>query len=232
MTIQTTRYTRWELHQARQRVGAVLERLARGGMVIVQDDEDRENEGDFIAPAQDISYADLNTMVHRGAGLVCVALGPEIIRGLQLGPQTAGPLPDAATEYSDLPTPGDAQGTAFTVSVDAAQGITTGISIADRLRTLRVLSDPASTPGDLRRPGHIFPLAARSGGLVQRRGHTEAAVELCRAAGRRSAGVICEILNPDGTMARAGDLQSLASELAMPLCSIQDIVIALALESP
>src|SRR5256712_4479225 len=167
--------------------------IRAGKLVIVADDEDRENEGDLIGAAERVTPEMINFMAVHGRGLICLTLTPERCQALGL-PQMAEPN----TETRE---------TAFTVSVDAAPrfGVTTGISAADRATTIRVAIDPATVPGDLRRPGHVFPLRARPGGVLQRVGQTEASVDLARLAGLYPAGVICEILNPDGTMALRPD---------------------------
>ncbi len=186
--------------------------IARGRLVIVADDEDRENEGDLVCAADRITPDLINFMTKFGRGLICVSLTPERADALEL------PLMTGRNT--------DPQGTAFTVSVDAHQrfGVTTGISAHDRARTVEVLADPASVPEDLRRPGHIFPLRARSGGVLRRVGQTEAAVDLARLAGLTPAGVICEILNEDGTMARRGELEVMAREHGLRFITVEQLV--------
>ena len=178
-----------------------IEDLRNGKIIIVADDEDRENEGDLVCAAELVTPEMVNFMATHGRGLICLALTPE--RCDQLG------LPQMAAHNTEE------MGTAFTVSIDADRrfGVTTGISAADRAATIHVAINPATVPGDLRRPGHVFPLRARPGGVLQRVGQTEASVDLARLAGLYPAGVICEILNPDGTMARrpaARDLRARA----------------------
>ena len=180
--------------------------LQAGKMVIVADDDDREAEGDFIMAASLIQDQDVNLMASRGRGLICCALSPEIAGHLDL--QVQG---------------GALHQTAFTDSVDYCHGTTTGISCADRALGLRALADPVSRPADFARPGHLFPLVARPKGVLERRGHTEAAVDLCLLAGLPAAGVICEIMNPDGTMARRPQLQSLAQELDMVFLTVEEL---------
>ncbi|MFH1024626.1 MAG: bifunctional 3,4-dihydroxy-2-butanone-4-phosphate synthase/GTP cyclohydrolase II [Planctomycetota bacterium] len=192
------------------RIEDVLTDLRAGRMVVVADDEDRENEGDFVQPAETISAADVNFMTKEGRGLLCVALADERLRALNLDPMVV--------DNTAL------HGTAFTVSVDARRGVTTGISAPDRARTIRLLVDPRTKPADLSRPGHVFPLRAYPGGVLRRAGHTEAAVDLARLAGFRPAGVICEILNDDGSMARGGDLAAIARRHALRFCRIADII--------
>jgi 3,4-dihydroxy 2-butanone 4-phosphate synthase/GTP cyclohydrolase II len=189
-----------------------IEDIRQGRMVIVADDEDRENEGDLVCAASTVTAEHVNFMAKYGRGLICVALTPERADELSL------PL---MTEYST-----DPQRTAFTISVDAHQrfGVTTGISSHDRATTIRVLSDSTSVPADLRRPGHIFPLRAQGGGVLRRVGQTEAAVDLARLAGLPPVGVICEILNPDGTMARREQLEQFAREHEIRFITVAQLV--------
>ncbi len=191
--------------------GAIRD-IAEGKLVIVADDEDRENEGDLVCAADRITPGLINFMTKFGRGLICVALTPERADALEL------PL---MTERNT-----DPQGTAFTVSVDAHRsfGVTTGISAHDRARTVQLLADPESAPEDLRRPGHIFPLRARRGGVLRRVGQTEAAVDLARLAGLSPAGVICEILNEDGTMARRSELETMAREHSLRFITVEQLV--------
>jgi 3,4-dihydroxy 2-butanone 4-phosphate synthase / GTP cyclohydrolase II len=186
-----------------------MERLAAGGLVIMRDDEGRENEGDLVGAASLATPEMVNFMVRHARGLVCQPVTAEVARRLELGPQA--------------PENTDSHGTAFTVSVDAADGITTGISAEDRAVTARVVADGTSVPQDLRRPGHMFPLIARPGGVLERAGHTEGSVDLLRLAGLVPSALICEILNEDGTMARGPQLERLAVEWDMPLVSVADI---------
>ncbi|HEU0051590.1 MAG TPA: 3,4-dihydroxy-2-butanone-4-phosphate synthase, partial [Longimicrobium sp.] len=176
-------------------VEAALEDIRQGKMVIVADDEDRENEGDLVCAASLITPEIINFMATHARGLICLALSAERADELDLRPM------------SDVNT--EALGTAFTISVDAAArfGVTTGISASDRAKTIQVCMDPASSPHDLRRPGHIFPLRARAGGVLRRVGQTEASVDLAKLAGLYPAGVICEIMSEDGTMARRPELE-------------------------
>src|SRR5688500_15159252 len=168
--------------------------MAAGNFVIVGDDEDRDDEGDLHCAAQLATLAMTNFMITRARGMICLALTPSACDHLDLPPMV------------ELNT--DEHRTAFTVSIDAAPrfGVTTGISAQDRAKTIRVAVDPATVAGDLRRPGHVHPLRAREGGVLQRVGHTETAVDLARLAGLYPAGVICEILNEDGTTARRPQL--------------------------
>ncbi len=189
-----------------------LEDIRQGKIIIVADDEDRENEGDLVCAASLVTPASVNFMTQFGRGLICVALTQP--RATQLG------LPLMTDENSDP------QGTAFTISVDAHQrfGVTTGISAHDRAKTIQVLVDPKTEPGDLRRPGHIFPLKARPGGVLRRVGQTEAAVDLARMAGLPPVGVICEILNPDGSMARRPQLEVYAKEHGLSFVTVAQLV--------
>ncbi len=189
-----------------------IEDLKNGKMIIVADDEDRENEGDLVCAAELVTPEMINFMTLHGRGLICLALTPE--RCDQLGlPQ----MTDRNTE--DL-------GTAFTVSIDAERrfGVTTGISASDRATTIHVAINPATVPSDLRRPGHIFPLRTRPGGVLQRVGHTEASVDLARLAGLIPAGVVCEILNPDGSMARRPELDAFAAEHKLTFVTVAQLV--------
>ncbi len=183
-----------------------------GKLVLVADDEARENEGDLIAAAEKITPEAINFMLVHGRGLICLTLTQERCEALGL-PQ----MVDHNTEAHE---------TAFTVSVDAAArfGVTTGISAADRSTTIRVAIDPVSTAADLRRPGHVFPLRSRPGGVLQRVGQTEASVDLARLAGLYPAGVICEVLNPDGTMARRPELERFAAEHGITFITVAQIV--------
>ncbi len=191
-------------------VETAIEAIAEGRPVLVVDDADRENEGDIIFAADAATDELMGLTVRLGSGVVCVAMTGDELDRLALPPMTA------INE--------DAKGTAYSVSVDAANGVTTGISAADRARTARLLADPTTVRGDLARPGHVFPLRARSGGVLVRRGHTEAALDLCRLGGRAPAGVICEVVEEDGSMARLPSLRRLADERDWPLVSIADLV--------
>ncbi len=192
-------------------VETCIEAFGRGEMVIVADDESRENEGDLIIAAERVTPEAINFMVVHARGLVCV-------------PMTGADLRRLGVERAPSRNRGDKFATAFTYSVDAAAGVTTGISAADRARTIRVLIDGASGPESVVSPGHIFPLEAREGGVLVRAGHTEAAVDLARLAGFKPAGVICEIMLPDGTMARLPDLRAFASRHQLTMLSIADLI--------
>jgi 3,4-dihydroxy 2-butanone 4-phosphate synthase/GTP cyclohydrolase II len=193
-------------------IDTALSDIRAGRMVIVADDEDRENEGDLVCAAQLVTAETVNFMIKRGGGLICLALTPERADQLALPPITE----ENADEHR----------TAFTVTVDAAPrfGITTGISAQDRAKTIQVAVDPATVPGDLRRPGHVLPLRARGGGVLQRVGHTEAAVDLARLAGLNPAGVICEILNEDGSAARRNDLDGFAAGHKLSFITVAQLV--------
>ncbi|HSJ44666.1 MAG TPA: bifunctional 3,4-dihydroxy-2-butanone-4-phosphate synthase/GTP cyclohydrolase II [Euzebyales bacterium] len=187
-----------------------IERIRAGGCVIVVDDEDRENEGDLIMAAEHASAATIGFFVRHTSGVICMA--------------TTGARLDALELPQMVPMNTDPKGTAFTVSVDARGRTTTGISAGDRAETILALVDDETKPADLQRPGHVFPLRADDGGVLKRAGHTEAAVDLARLAGLRPAGVLCEIVNDDGTMARLPELERFALEHGLPLISIADLI--------
>ena len=194
------------------RVEEAIDEVRLGRMVIVADDEDRENEGDLVMAAAMVTPDHVNFMSKHGRGLICVALTPERADELELPPMTERNT--------------DPQGTAFTIAVDAQErfGVTTGISAHDRAKTIQVLTDPETVPGDLRRPGHMFPLRAKPGGVLRRVGQTEAAVDLARLAGLPPVGVICEILNEDGTMARRPELEAFAQEHELKFITVAQLV--------
>ncbi|HEX5708879.1 MAG TPA: 3,4-dihydroxy-2-butanone-4-phosphate synthase [Pyrinomonadaceae bacterium] len=193
---------------------ASIEEAARdlrdGRMIIIVDDEDRENEGDLVCAAESVTPEIINFMVTHARGLICVPLTEERCDELHLTMQVAD-----NTSYL---------GTAFTVSVEARKGVTTGISASDRATTVLTLVDPKTRPQDLARPGHIFPLRAKKGGVLVRTGQTEAAVDMARIAGLYPAGVVCEIMNPDGTMSRLPDLEKFASLHGLKIISVADLV--------
>ncbi len=191
-------------------VESVLADIREGRMVIVTDDEDRENEGDLICAAELITPEMVNFMVREGRGMLCVPLSPEIAQKLEL--------------KSMVPQNREAFRTDFTVTVDAAKGITTGISAADRARTIRLLASAQSRAEDFVQPGHINPLVAKPGGVLRRAGHTEAAVDMMRLAGMREAGVLIEVMNADGTMARLPDLRKFARKHKLKMCSIAALI--------
>ena len=191
-------------------IDEVIEEIRKGRMIIVTDDEDRENEGDLVMAASKATPQAVNFMAHHGRGLICVPITEE--RATTLG------LQRMVAHNREL------HATDFTVSVDAAVGTTTGISARDRAITIKILSNPASSPGDLHQPGHIFPLQAAKGGVLRRAGHTEASVDLARLAGLDPSGVICEILNEDGSMARLPDLLKCKKKHGLKICSIRDLI--------
>jgi 3,4-dihydroxy 2-butanone 4-phosphate synthase/GTP cyclohydrolase II len=186
--------------------------LKLGKMVILVDDEDRENEGDLVLAADFVTPEKINFMIKEAGGLVCLALTQEQIDRLQL------PLM-VREEQNHTPNK-----TAFTVSIEAATGVTTGISAADRARTVRAASNPLAKPGDVHTPGHIFPIRAQRGGVLKRTGHTEGSVDLAQLAGCNPAAVICEVMNDDGTMARVPDLQKFAKKHGIKIGTIVDLM--------
>ena len=188
----------------------IVEEIKAGRMVIVCDDEDRENEGDLTMAAELVTPEDINFMALHGRGLICLPMAGEMID--RLG------IPDMARHNTSR------MGTAFTASIEAKNGITTGISAADRAHTCRVAVDDVTGPDDLVMPGHVFPLRARPGGVLQRAGQTEAAVDLARLAGFKPAGVICEVMNEDGTMARVPDLEGFSKEHGIKMVTVAQII--------
>src|SRR6476646_11697635 len=184
--------------------------IKKGKFVILVDDEDRENEGDLVIAAEKVTPQAINFMARHARGLICLALTPERVEELH--------LPQQAVENTAV------FGTAFTVSIDARKDITTGISAADRATTIHVAIDPKSKPTDLARPVHIFPLKAVQGGVLRRAGQTEGSVDLARLAGLRPAGVICEIMNEDGEMARRAELEEFATRHGLMLLSVADLI--------
>jgi 3,4-dihydroxy 2-butanone 4-phosphate synthase/GTP cyclohydrolase II len=191
---------------------SAIEAIQRGEMIIMTDDEDRENEGDLILAAQHVSPEKINFMAKEARGLICLALTPENVDHLKL------PM------MEDSSKSGSTRSTAFTVSIEAREGVTTGISAQDRARTIQVAVNPSSQPDDLVVPGHVFPLRARPGGVLERSGHTEGSVDIARLAGLTPAAVICEIMNDDGTMARADDLAEFARKHKLKMVTIADLV--------
>jgi 3,4-dihydroxy 2-butanone 4-phosphate synthase/GTP cyclohydrolase II len=192
-------------------VEAVIEQFRRGGVAIVSDDAERENEGDLVAPADAIDSGKVGFFLRHTSGVICVS------------------LEDERCECLDLPLMvhknAEAHGTAFTISTDAASGISTGISADDRARTINLLADPGRTREDFVRPGHVFPLRSRPGGVLKRSGHTEAALDLARLSGRGPAGVLCEVTTADKRrMADGGELKTLALDHEIPMCTVADIV--------
>lgn len=192
------------------KIEAALEDIRQGKMVILVDDEDRENEGDLTMAAEMVTPEAINFMAKEGRGLICLSLTQERADTLD--------LPLMVKENSS------SFGTAFTVSIEARRGVTTGISAADRAQTIRVAMDDDARPADLARPGHVFPLRARDGGVLVRAGQTEGSVDLARLAGLKPAGVICEVMNADGTMARMPQLETFAAEHDLKIVTIADLV--------
>ncbi|MCP1413546.1 3,4-dihydroxy-2-butanone-4-phosphate synthase [Paenarthrobacter sp. A20] len=191
-------------------VEAAIAAIAAGQAVIVVDNEDRENEGDIIFAAEHATPALMGWTIRYSSGVICVPLDGERADALVLPPMV---------EINE-----DAKGTAYTVSCDAAIGVSTGISATDRALTARILADPSSSPASITRPGHIFPLRAVNGGVRERPGHTEAAVDLCRLAGLAPVGVIAELVHDDGEMMRLDSLRDFAADHGCPLISIEDLV--------
>ncbi len=192
-------------------VHEVIEKFRQGQMVIIVDDEDRENEGDLVVAAEKISAEAINFMAKHGRGLICLSLTDERCRELELPLMVED---SGATVF----------GTAFTVSIEAKGKVTTGISAQDRAETVRTAIDPKTQAGDLIRPGHIFPVRARAGGVLKRAGHTEASVDLAVLAGLQPGAAICEIMNDDGSMARIPDLEAFARLHDLPLLSVSDMI--------
>ncbi len=188
----------------------IIEQLSEGGMAILVDDERRENEGDFIMAAEKITPEAVNFMARDGRGIICVSLTEKRSDELHLEPMVGSNT--------------SRHGTSFTVSVDLKAGTSTGISAHDRAATIKALCDPRTVPDDLARPGHIFPLRAKQGGVLRRAGHTEASADLVQLAGFQPVGVLCEIMDEDGTMARLPRLFGIAREFNMPVASIQDLI--------
>lgn len=191
-------------------VETAIQTIAAGGIIIVTDDEGRENEGDLVMAAEKATPELVNMMIRHARGLICVPMTEPQLRRLGINPMVQQNR--------------EALRTAFTVSVDATEGITTGISAFDRARTISLLANPATTPDELVQPGHIFPLCARPGGVLERAGHTEAAIDLTALAGLKPAAVICEVLNDDGTMARLPELVAFKERHKLPLISIAALI--------
>jgi len=191
-------------------VAEAVAEIKAGRMVVVVDDEDRENEGDLTLAAEFVTPEAINFMAKFGRGLICLTLTEERADYLRLGPMTQ----ENTSRF----------GTAFTESIEAREGVTTGISAADRAHTIKVAIDPQSTAHDLARPGHVFPLRARKGGVLVRAGQTEASVDLARMAGLVTAGVICEIMNDDGTMARVPDLVTFCETHGLKMVTVADLI--------
>jgi len=197
-------------HQPFADVPTAIEEIRAGRMIVVVDDEDRENEGDITLAAEKVTPEAINFMAKYGRGLVCLTMTEERLDHLRLGPMSA----ENTSQY----------GTAFTESIDAREGVTTGISAYDRARTIQVAIDPATQASDLARPGHVFPLRARKGGVLVRAGQTEASVDLARLAGLIPAGIICEIMKDDGTMARVPDLIEFCQQHGMKMLTVAELI--------
>src|ERR1043165_3725087 len=187
-----------------------IEEIRAGRMIVVVDDEDRENEGDLTLAAEKVTPEAINFMAKYGRGLICLTMTEERLEHLRIGPMTA----ENTSNY----------GTAFCEAIDAREGVTTGISAYDRARTILVAIDPATRPSDLARPGHVFPLRARKGGVLVRAGQTEASVDLARMAGLVPAGIICEIMREDGTMARVPDLIEFCKEHGLKMLTVAELI--------
>ncbi len=194
-----------------QRVEKALDSVRNGRGVLVTDDEQRENEGDLIFPAQSLTTQQMAMLIRECSGIVCLCLTDEKVKALQ--------LPMMVRENSSR------YQTAFTVSIEAARGVTTGVSAADRVTTVMAAVAEDAGPGDLNHPGHVFPLRARPGGVLERQGHTEATVDLMRLAGLNPCGVLCELTNPDGTMARLPEIISFAKRHDLPVLTVEDIAL-------
>lgn len=191
-------------------VPTAIDEIRAGRMIVVIDDEDRENEGDLTLAAEKVTPEAINFMAKHGRGLICVAMTEDRLEHLRIGPMTA----ENTSQY----------GTAFCEAIDAREGVTTGISAYDRARTIKVAIDPATRPSDLARPGHVFPLRARKGGVLVRAGQTEAAVDLARLAGLIPAGIICEIMKDDGSMARVPDLIEFCQVHGLKMLTVAELI--------
>jgi 3,4-dihydroxy 2-butanone 4-phosphate synthase len=192
-----------------ERVEKALEALQNGQGVLVTDDEGRENEGDLIFPAESITEEQMAMLIRECSGIVCLCLTPEKVDALKL------PM---MVQNND-----SRYGTAFTISIEAAQGVSTGVSAHDRTLTIHTAVSDDAKPEHLHRPGHVFPLRARAGGVLERRGHTEATVDLMRLAGLKPCGVLCEVTNPDGTMARLPEIVAFGKKHGMPVLTVEDL---------
>jgi 3,4-dihydroxy 2-butanone 4-phosphate synthase len=199
----------FEESPSRVRVESALQALRQGRGVLVTDNENRENEGDLIFAAQTLTPSQMAMLIRECSGIVCLCLPDEKVRTLDLPPMVG----QNSSRYQ----------TAFTVSIEAATGVTTGVSAADRVRTVQAAIADDARPEDLHRPGHIFPLRARPGGVLEREGHTEATVDLMRLAGLKPYGVLCELTNEDGTMARMPQIQEFGRRHDLPVVTIDDL---------
>jgi 3,4-dihydroxy 2-butanone 4-phosphate synthase len=195
---------------ARQRVESAIASLREGGGILLVDDEERENEGDLIFAAETITPEQMAMLIRECSGIVCLCLDDSFLQRLQ--------LPMMVERNSSR------NGTAFTVTIEARQGVTTGVSAADRVTTIRTAIADEAVPEDLCRPGHVFPLRAQPGGVLSRRGHTEGTVDLMDLCGFKRAGVLCELTNPDGSMARLPEIVAFAERHGMPVLTIEDLV--------
>lgn len=193
-----------------QRVEWALESLRNGHGILVTDDETRENEGDLIFAAESLSTPQMAMLIRECSGIVCLCLTEDKVRSLELPLMVS----DNTSRF----------GTAFTVSIEAEKGVTTGVSASDRVATVRAAIADDARPGDLRRPGHVFPLQARSGGVLERPGHTEATIDLMRLAGLKPCGVLCELTNADGSMARLPQVTDFARRHGMPVVTVEDLI--------
>ncbi len=193
-----------------QRVEKALAALQGGKGILVADNEDRENEGDLIFAAETLTDDQMAMLIRECSGIVCVCMTDEKVQSLGLNMM----VEENNSQYQ----------TAFTVTIEAAEGVTTGVSAADRVTTVKAAANPGAKPADLASPGHVFPLRARPGGVLERGGHTEATVDMCRLAGYEPCGVLCELTNPDGTMARLPEMVEFALKHDMPVCTVDDIV--------
>ena len=198
------------LPPAAPRVYAAIKAMRVGRPVILMDDDDRENEADLIVAAEKITVETMALLIRECSGIVCLCLTDKAASHLQLPPMVA------ANESR--------HGTAFTVSIEARQGVSTGVSAADRVATIRAAVADSASPCDLARPGHVFPLRSVPGGVLERRGHTEGSVDLARMAGLKPAAVLCELMNPDGTMARGADIERFATRHDLPMVTIAELV--------
>ena len=194
---------------ARERAKAAIAAIKAGEGVLIVDDEDRENEGDLIYAAETITPKQMALLIRECSGIVCLCLTDQMADALELEPMVKNNT--------------NKNHTAFTVTIEAAEGVTTGVSASDRVTTIRAAIAPNAKPSDLNRPGHIFPLRARPGGVLERRGHTEVTCDLCRLAGLTPAGVLRELTNEDGTMARLPQIADFARKHGMPLATVEDI---------
>ncbi|MCU8013905.1 MULTISPECIES: 3,4-dihydroxy-2-butanone-4-phosphate synthase [Shewanella] len=194
-----------------ERVEAGLNALRQGQGVLVVDDEDRENEGDLIFAAETLTNAQMAMLIRECSGIVCLCLPDAKVKALELPPM----VENNSSQY----------GTAFTVSIEAKVGVTTGVSAADRVTTIKAAIADGAKPSDLARPGHVYPLRAQPGGVLTRRGHTEGTIDLMQLAGLKAAGVLCEVTNTDGTMARLPEIITFGAQHNIPVLTIEDIVV-------